>query len=765
MKKVTRLGLCAMLALLAAGCNERVVFEESSNVTCSGDSFKVCSDVCTDIRNDNENCGDCGIVCESGTSCKSGNCAQSVLPGTDCAAGLEKCDGICYDLMSSNENCSQCGVACGEFEKCVGGKCEVASTVTCSGSLKECDGRCYDLNSDPNNCGECGHKCDSDETCKNAECVDATVKCENEPYTTNCGDVCVDTTGDANNCGACGVTCESDQTCSESKCVCSDDAMTLCNGKCVDITSDANNCGACGASCGDGKSCSESQCVCTDTSLSLCGDACIDVQTDNNNCGACGVICGTDQNCTAGKCVSETTGCVDGYKTVSVNGASLKAYCIGDLETLTALRDAAGKAYPADNADNAYVLTADIDLGSNTSWGGILFTNGTFVGDGHTISSTKLSCNAKNCGIFSAVTDSTITDLTINVLLGASSLTNVGALAGIVSGSTISNVKAVGSGVSGNTYVGGLIGFVKASALTGCSATLNVTGTESVAGGLVGTATTSTTISNCSAAGQVKGGNYVGGLVGDIDNGDKVVIKNSYATGSVTGTGTAIGGLVGRMLSSTVEHSFATGDVMGKNQAGGLVGVVGSNKNLMGHIYDSAATGRVEATNGMAGGLVGELYSTKTPNDSRIKNCFALGNVAASTYAAGILGSSTRGASGSAANNIDNVYATGTVLGATKSALTNVGDKAGLVVSGYYWDAMWESMPAQSLATGSFSYVSNEAVVESSPLVDKLNELAADTWVSAKCLIKSGPASSAATYTIPVLKSLSAQELEILGCE
>ena len=65
--------------------------------------------------------------------------------------------------------------------------------------------------------------------------------------------------------------------------------------------------------------------------------------------------------------------------------------------------------------------------------------------------------------------------------------------------------------------------------------------------------------------------NNEGGLVGINDS----TVSNSYATGSVSGSGNIVGGLAGinGNATSTISNSYATGSVNGTaNDVGGLVG-------------------------------------------------------------------------------------------------------------------------------------------------------------------------------------------------
>jgi PKD repeat protein len=172
----------------------------------------------------------------------------------------------------------------------------------------------------------------------------------------------------------------------------------------------------------------------------------------------------------------------------------------------------------------------------------------------------------------------------------------VGGLVGYNDESTVINSSASGN-VTGDLSVGGLVGEnnqfnadIKSSHASGF-----VNGSGQV-GGLLGTNEGGQTL-NSSASGNVTAsGNRVGGLVGINRNGE---VRRSYATGDVVGDSTDVGGLVGENQ-QTVTNSYATGNVYGVENVGGLVGY-----NIFGgDITKSYATGTVDGFN-KEGGLVG----------------------------------------------------------------------------------------------------------------------------------------------------------------
>ena len=112
-------------------------------------------------------------------------------------------------------------------------------------------------------------------------------------------------------------------------------------------------------------------------------------------------------------------------------------------------------------------------------------------------------------------------------------------------------------------------------------------------------------ISNVYLTGEIIGNNNVGGLVG-FQYATSVVMKN-YFYGSVTGN-TNVGGLVGYNLFSEISNSYFQGSVTGNTNVGGLVGY-----NLFSDISNSYSNGSVSGME-YVGGLVGYRYGNEISN-------------------------------------------------------------------------------------------------------------------------------------------------------
>ncbi|MCQ9379741.1 filamentous hemagglutinin N-terminal domain-containing protein [Methyloversatilis sp. XJ19-49] len=252
----------------------------------------------------------------------------------------------------------------------------------------------------------------------------------------------------------------------------------------------------------------------------------------------------------------------------------------------------------------------------------------------------------------------TIADLTINL---PTDRAKVG-LFGYVVGGTIQNVGLANANVQGGTSIGALAGIIESAAIVRNSyATGAVTGASLHVGGLIGNngvGSYNTAIRNSYAAVTVIGGEGSGGLVGT-SNGS---IQNSYASGTVTGS-LRTGGLVGRNR-GPITDSYATGRVIGTTETGGLVG---RNDNAVNRSY---ATGAVSGTDAV-GGLVGwnENYQT-------VGNSYATGAVTGGRRVGGLVGMNRLNA------RVSNSYATGAVAGNDTGGL--VGWNDGIVTKSFW---------------------------------------------------------------------------------
>lgn len=195
--------------------------------TC-GPGQLLCGRTCVDPVNDANHCGGCNIDCSrpsAVTECAAGGCAL-----VSCAPDYEDCDGDldngCEQFTREDENnCGGCGVACTDCQSCSSGTCTARSNFSSCGESDDgeslcidgaCCGGCFvydgfrgdDTTCEPGttleSCGTAGEAC---EPCEGECRTCATGSCEPAPDGTLCTDgVCGG--------GACCSTClDGDGTC------------------------------------------------------------------------------------------------------------------------------------------------------------------------------------------------------------------------------------------------------------------------------------------------------------------------------------------------------------------------------------------------------------------------------------------------------------------------------------------------------------------------------------------------------------------------
>lgn len=200
----------------------------------------------------------------------------------------------------------------------------------------------------------------------------------------------------------------------------------------------------------------------------------------------------------------------------------------------------------------SYRLTDDIDMTGVSMSPIVKLYDGTFDGNGHTISNLTLS-GSDNVGLFSELSSYvTITGLTLKdctIINTSGKYAGIGTLVGKISGSNcvIKECGASGGTVSTNfsdvVYMGGLVGYASSAvSIFDCYSTATVTANSSSSSrtaGLVGYASSGTSIENCYVLGSVNANaGYSGGLIayGAGSSSSHTSIKNCYSGASVTGT-------------------------------------------------------------------------------------------------------------------------------------------------------------------------------------------------------------------------------------
>jgi len=250
-----------------------------------------------------------------------------------------------------------------------------------------------------------------------------------------------------------------------------------------------------------------------------------------------------------------------------IMAASCTLPVIRTLDDLDAIRS---------NPSGEYTLANDIDASATADWNdglgfepigtsGARFT-GALYGARHTITGLYINRPDTSCvGLFGYSYDAIIENLWLeDVDITGSS--QAGALVGLDRYSSIANCHTSGV-VAGVNDVGGLLGSA-ISDVARCSSRCTVTGSGSEVGGLVGDFQGMMTRSF--STGPVSGTDYVGGLAGNSCEGE---ITDSYSRGAVSGNN-VVGGFAG--YSMITERCYSTGAVTGSgSDIGGLVGRVG----------------------------------------------------------------------------------------------------------------------------------------------------------------------------------------------
>jgi len=281
-----------------------------------------------------------------------------------------------------------------------------------------------------------------------------------------------------------------------------------------------------------------------------------------------------------------------------------------------------------DSSKNSDVinLTTDIDcLGATVepifSYYGF---NGTFNGQGHTIR-----------------------NFNIDALNGSYSEYGWVGLFMYTEGATIKDLTIEGGTVTGYERVGSLIGYAVNTSVDNVHSSMEVVAPGSSVGGLIGYVESDNPenyIRNSSATGTTTGSDTVGGLVGTLSGGGDgtIIIEKTFATGNVTASGSNAGGMFGEIIAEgccstdailDIHDVYVQGDVstgIGGGNAGGLVGTMRIYEDgavTRATISRAYASGDVEGDNNV-GGLIG-YFSGPNNNEviDEVSMSFAAGHV------------------------------------------------------------------------------------------------------------------------------------------
>jgi len=323
------------------------------------------------------------------------------------------------------------------------------------------------------------------------------------------------------------------------------------------------------------------------------------------------------------------------------DGSSGDPWQIATADHLNNVRNYLGHSY----SDDYFVQTSDIDLGvapwnQGLGWDPIGSWYMPFMGnyDGSLFTIINMFIETvpfvDYYGLFGCVENGILQRINlsdVSIVDPNNDSDAIGALAGHIWSSEVSDCSVDEGGISGRYLVGGLIGSSYNSEILLCRARIDVSGWEFI-GGLVGSVTgtnTSGIVDGSYSGSDVSGQSYIGGIAGSIHT--LVNISNSYSSSTVYGTGNHIGGIVGSQSNwCEIESCFAYGEIEGYAEVGGIVGH--SSRSTVSNSY---ASGSVEAINNYAGGLTG--YQVL----GYVSDCYSTAAVSAQGFAGGLIGSTT----------------------------------------------------------------------------------------------------------------------------
>jgi len=275
--------------------------------------------------------------------------------------------------------------------------------------------------------------------------------------------------------------------------------------------------------------------------------------------------------------------------------------------------------------DAYYKLMNDLDLAAagygegGKSWtpigkqaGGLVKFSGEFDGNGHTISNLYINTTQaeEKWGLFAELEPTgVIKDLNLTNVNITTMGTRVGALVGYSKGGVV-NVFVQGKitgKTSGDADVGGVVGYqYQSGVIRNVFSDVEITA----------------------------GGRRLGGIVGvaDVAAGDTnpIIIRDCYSIGNVIGNTSdarQAGGIVGYVRGTIIERCYASGDITGSKETGGLIGFVEQRSGnpitpeIKNSFYMGARVTIFDSSNSQVGTIIGNM---KTDNGTPVtSNLFA----------------------------------------------------------------------------------------------------------------------------------------------
>jgi hypothetical protein len=357
--------------------------------------------------------------------------------GAACTAGLECCGASCIDVETDENNCGECGNVCGTNSTCNAGRCECSSPTfaNCDGDFT--NGCEINVQTDSGNCGGCGTSCVDQNvasgSCSAGSCVISACTTLYDDCDRNPGNGCEVDLRQVSNCGSCGNVCMamganarcsvsgSTASCSYDACMGSrgDCDANVMNGCETDLRTSTPNCGGCGQSCLDdgnvaSATCSSSSCNYTCTvpfADCTASPGCeTNTQTSAQHCGGCGNSClddvGVDTaTCSGGMCNyvcrfpnEDCTG-APGCETNTTTSVAHCGACMNDCRTHTQVMGATCSGSTCSYTCNPGFLDCTAAPGCETA---VSVTNCGSCGNDCTDAGVDgATCSSGTCGITS----------------------------------------------------------------------------------------------------------------------------------------------------------------------------------------------------------------------------------------------------------------------------------------------------------------------------------------------------------------------------
>ena len=319
-------------------------------------------------------------------------------------------------------------------------------------------------------------------------------------------------------------------------------------------------------------------------------------------------------------------------------------------------------------------LDSDIDLGFY-EWipiGNATYAfNGTFDGDGHTVSGLKINASYDYVGLFGNATGKIcnlkieqanvyvkrdynyvsivcgystgiLKDITTDGFIEAPKSNYVGAVAGWTAPSAMEYTYLTNyANINAQTDVGGIIGYINASGILQTNYIKNTGSVKgvNVVGGAFGyvKGANGSVVSGVSVSADIVGEWYVGGVVGIAENvaistctnDGSTVTANSYYTEGENFY-VWLGGIVGYGYS--VDNCTNNVDITYKSKGIYVGGIAGY---AVADIKDCTNNGDITTNTTCVGGIAGEINSTSARNISKLTNT---GSVSGSSKVGGVIG-------------------------------------------------------------------------------------------------------------------------------